>query len=158
MSHYLFQQFTFARKATMEYVKGLKENQLEVVPAGSNNHIKWNLGHVYMVTENFAFQLTGEKADIPDHYPELFNTGTSPKDWSKKTPRIEELIVLLNKQMVRVETILADKIEQPIKEIYNTSTGLQISSVAECLSFCLYHEGMHFGAIKGINQRLQIKD
>ncbi|UOQ49321.1 DinB family protein [Gracilibacillus caseinilyticus] len=152
MSHYLFQQLKFVRKATIEYVKGVNENRFEVVPAGLNNNIIWNLGHIYMVTEKFVFQLTGEKITVPNHFPELFDPGTSPKDWSIDTPTIEELIVLLNEQMERIEAILSERIEELLKGIYNSSTGLQISSVAECLSFCLYHEGMHFGAIKGINQ------
>ncbi|WP_017473122.1 DinB family protein [Amphibacillus jilinensis] len=158
MSHYLFQQLKFVRKATIEYVKGVNENRLEVVPAGVNNNIKWNLGHIYMVTEKFAFQLTGEKVTVPDKFPELFNPGTSPKDWSIETPTKEELIALLNEQMLRMDAILSERLDEPIKEIYNSSTGLQISSVVECLSFCLYHEGMHFGAIKSINQCLQNKD
>lgn len=158
MSHYLFQQLKFVRKATIDYVKGVNENRLEVVPVGLNNNIKWNLGHIYTVTEKFAFQLPCEKANVSDKFPELFNPGTSPKDWSVESPTKEELIILLNEQIVRVETLLSERTGEAIKEMYNTSTGLQISNVAECLSFCLYHEGMHFGIIKGINQRLQNKD
>ncbi|MFA9455144.1 DinB family protein [Halalkalibacter sp. AB-rgal2] len=159
MSHYLFQQLKFVRKATIDYVKGVNESRMEVVPAGVNNNIKWNLGHIYVVTEKFALQLTGEKVTVPDKFPELFNPCTSPKDWSSiDIPMKEELIILLNEQIVNVESLLSERIGEPIKQIYNTSTGLQISNVAECLSFCLYHEGMHFGAIKGINQQLQNKE
>lgn len=158
MSYYLFQQLKFVRKATIDYVRSVNENRMKVVPAGLNNNIMWNLGHIYMVTEKFAFQLTGEKTTVPNHFPELFNPGTSPKDWSTETPTREELIILLNEQIQRIEAILSQRIEEPIQEIYKSSTGLQIGSVAECLSFCLYHEGMHFGAIKGINQCLQNKD
>jgi uncharacterized membrane protein len=129
-------------------------NRLEVVPAGLNNNIKWNLGHVYIVLEKFAFQLTGEKVNIPDTFPELFNPGTSPEDWSIKSPKKDELITLLNEQIVKVESLLSERMDEPIKEMYNTSTGLQINKVNECLSFCLYHEGMHFGVIKNINQLL----
>ncbi|MDA7028328.1 DinB family protein [Bacillus sp. CLL-7-23] len=158
MGHYLFQQLRFAREATIEYVKGIDEKQLEIVPEGLNNNIKWNIGHIYMVMEKFAFQLTGEKAVVPNHFPELFNPGTSPKDWAIETPTIEELNVLLNVQQERMEANLSERLAQPLQEIYHSSTGLQISSIAECLSFCLYHEGMHFGAIKGIHQRLKNKD
>lgn len=157
MSHYLFQQLKFVRKATIVYVRSMNENLLEVVPAGLNNNIKWNLGHIYMVTEKFSFQLTGEKVNVPDHFPELFNPGTSPKDWTVESPTKEELIILLNQQIERIEAILSQRIEEPIQAIYKSSTGLQISSIAECLSFCIYHEGMHFGAIKSINLRLKTR-
>ncbi|WP_117170053.1 DinB family protein [Paraliobacillus sediminis] len=157
MSHYLIQQSKFVRKATIEYVKEVNENRLEIIPAGLNNNIKWHLGHIYTVTEKFAFQLTGKKATVPADFPKLFNPGTSPKDWSVKSPAKEELIFLLNEQIVKMET-LSKEIELPIKKVYNTSTGLRISSVAACLSFCLYHEGMHFGVIKTINQFSQNKD
>ncbi|MEK5040443.1 DinB family protein [Sporosarcina sp. FSL K6-3457] len=155
MSHYLFQQLKFVRKNTIDYVRGVHEKQWAVVPAGLNNNIMWNVGHIYMVTEKFAFQLAGEKMNVPENFPELFNSGTFPKEWSIDTPTKEELITLLTEQSVKVESLLVERIEDPIKEMYNTSTGLQISHVAECLSFCLYHEGMHFGLIKGINQLLK---
>ncbi|RKL65742.1 hypothetical protein CR203_19020 [Salipaludibacillus neizhouensis] len=155
MSHYLIEQFKFARMSAINYVKDLNGNQVEAVPTGLNNNIKWNLGHQYVVVEKFAFLLTGEKAKIPANFQKLFNPGTSPKDWSMESPKKDELIALLTEQMKKVESLLSDRLEDPIENVYKTSTGLEISSVGGCLSFCLYHEGMHFGAIKHIKQLSQ---
>jgi hypothetical protein len=110
MSYDLVQQLKFVRKCTIDYVKNMNVNRLEVVPAGLNNNIKWNLGHVYIVFEKFAFQLTGEKVNIPDTFPELFNPGTSPEDWSIESPKKDELITLLNEQIVKVESLLSERI------------------------------------------------
>ncbi len=158
MNHYLFEQLKFARNSTTEYTKKVHENRLEVVPEGLNNNIKWNLGHIYMVMEKFAFQLTDEKTKIPINFPELFNPGTSPEIWFVERPTLEELLVLISEQTKRMEETLSERLEEPLKEIYYSSTGLQINSVQECLSFCLYHEGMHFAAIKSINQQLQNRE
>ncbi|WP_208589646.1 DinB family protein [Gracilibacillus suaedae] len=154
MSHYLVDQIKFVRNSTLNYVKDINERYLDVIPVAMNNNIRWNLGHIYLVTEIFAFQLTGEETNIPTDFPELFKPGTSPRDWSIEAPGKEELLFLLNEQRIKVESLSTERIEESIKEVYTTSTGLEINKVKECLSFCLYHEGMHFGGIKSIYQQI----
>lgn len=155
MSHDLIEQFRFVRQCTVNYVNRIEEHKMEAVPAGLNNNIKWNLGHIYVSAEKIIFQLTGEQASIPEKFSAYFGMGTSPASWSEEPPTKEELIELLNQQLIKVEALMEHRIEEPLQEAYRTSTGLLISSVAACISFCLYHEGMHFAAIKSMYQQLQ---
>ncbi len=150
----LIKQLKFARESTLEYVKDMDDRWMELIPENLNNHINWNLGHIYIALEKFAFKLTGEKTHFPKDFIELYSPGTSPRNWTNETPKKSDLFPLLQKQMERVEVSLPDKIDLQNKEAYTTSAGLRIATVGECLSFCIYHEGMHFGAIKTINRLL----
>lgn len=148
-------QFRYVRRCTLDYVSRVDEHRMEAIPAGLNNNIKWNLGHIYLSAEKIIFQLTGEQASIPEKFVAYFGMGTSPASWSDEPPTKEELIDLLEQQLIKVEKRMEPRIGEPLQEAYRTSAGLLISSTAECISFCLYHEGMHFAAIKSIHQQLQ---
>ncbi|GAA0432771.1 DinB family protein [Virgibacillus salarius] len=150
MNSYPIKQLHFARKSTINYIKDINESKLEIIPLGLNNNIKWNLGHMYTVMDKFCFHLIGENSRIPDNFDQLFAPGTSPKEWRINTPKKDELTHLLSEQISKVDSLLYGRMDEKIEQPYTTSTGLELRSVGELISFCLYHEGMHFGAIKNI--------
>jgi len=155
MENYIIKQLKFIRENTVSTVKGIDDEISMIIPEGFNNNIKWNLGHIYVVQERFAFHFIGEKMEIPDCFNELFDPRTQPAKWEKQTPSINELIDLLVYQTIRIESLLASRMKEVVKEPYTTSAGLTLATVEEFLSFCLYHEGMHFDAIKSIKRIVQ---
>jgi len=150
MNEWIYEQLAFARAQTLKVIETLSEAELEVIPEGLNNDVKWNLGHIYVVTEKFAFTLTDEAAAIPEHFQAWFASGTSPKQWTVKPPTKEELIALLQHQLERIQARNVNSLNDLLPESYSTTTGLHLATVAESLSFCLYHEAMHYAAIKSI--------
>jgi len=154
MNHYLFRQLAFARACTLRAAAGLNEEQVLFQPEHFNNNIKWNLGHIYFANERFAYFLRGEAMHMPEGFAELFGTGSKPADWAgKQLPSLEELLELLQGQLERIERDVEASMKDSINP-YTTSTGLTISTVEEALSFCLYHEAMHFDAIKAIKRSI----
>ena len=155
MKHYVIKQIRFVRENTLSQVAGMKDEESLFIPKGFNNNIKWNLGHIYVIQEKFGFQLTGEEVELPKDFIELFSTGTKPIEWGNQVmPTIHELIQLLINQLDRIEKNLDGRLDDGI-EPYTTSTGLTLLTVKELISFCLYHEGMHFNAIKSIKRMIQ---
>ncbi|KAB8126635.1 DinB family protein [Gracilibacillus oryzae] len=152
MENYLINQLVIVRENTINLVKGMEENTSELVPEKLNNNIKWNLGHIYVVGEKFLFQIAEEEANIPSNYSALFNPGTSPSDWKQDPPSLDELTGLLEEQINRLNSVLPGQLDDKVKNPYTTSTGFTLTTVKEFISFCLYHEGMHFGAIKNIKK------
>lgn len=155
MENYIFKQLRFVRDNTIGHVAEMNDETSLSIPEGFNNNIKWNLGHIYVVQEKFAFHFTGEEMNLPDQFTELFSPGTKPSDWGEEVPPIHELILLLENQVCRIEKVLKFRIKEAVEQPYTTSTGLTLSTVEEFLSFCLYHEGMHFDAIKSIKRIIQ---
>ncbi|MBM7651976.1 DinB family protein [Neobacillus cucumis] len=149
MNNYIFKQLRFVRENTINCVTEINDEASLFIPEGFNNNIKWNIGHIYVVQEKFAYFFIKEKMIMPNNFLELFTTGTSPINWEKQElPTISELIQLLKNQIDRIEQVLEFRLKEVIEKPFTTSTGLTLSTVEELLSFCLYHEGMHFATIK----------
>ena len=150
--NYLFRQLAFARSNTINAVAELEEEQAEVIARGFNNHIKWHLGHIYFVQERFAFSFIGEEITLPERLAELFAPGTRPSEWKGPVPSVGELTDLLQAQHNKLVSVLNHRLAEQLPTPYTTSTGLTNATVEECLSFCLYHEGMHLDAIKALKR------
>jgi len=149
MKNYLLKQLRFVRENTINCVAEINDEVSLFIPEGFNNNIKWNLGHIYVVQEKFAFYFIKEKMITSNNYSELFTIGTSPTNWGKQAlPTISGLIQLLENQIDRIEQALQFRLKEVTEKPLTTSTGLTLSTVEELLSFCLYHEGMHFATIK----------
>lgn len=150
MSNFVADQLGFVRRQAVDYVRDIDDSASEIIPTGLKNNIKWNLGHMYVIHEKFAFQLTGEETKYPAHFSKLFDPGTKPSDWNIEPPTMAQLIDLLTEQIERVETILSGKLKEEINPHYKSSTGLTFTNVEQLLSFLIYHEAMHFATIKNI--------
>jgi uncharacterized damage-inducible protein DinB len=158
MNHFILKQLRFARENTVDRVLDINDESSHYIPKGFHNNIKWNLGHIYFVQEKFAFYFIGEELQLPNHFEKWFSPGTSPADWhNQELPSIRDFILLLEKQTDRLEQLLPLKMDVKLDQPYTTSTGLTLSTVEELLSFCFYHEGMHFDAIKSIKRMIPSK-
>ncbi|MEO2203143.1 DinB family protein [Paenibacillus pabuli] len=150
MSNVVADQLGFVRRQAVEYVRSINDAASDIIPPGLKNNIKWNLGHMYVIHEKFAFQLTGEETNYPANFSKLFDPGTQPSDWNIEPPTMSKLIALLAEQIERVESILSSKLKKEINPHYKSSTGLIFTNVEELLGFLIYHEAMHFATIKNI--------
>lgn len=147
MDEVVFKQLEFVRSLTMKAIEGLSEQELDIIPKGFNNHIRWNLGHIYFVQEKLAFQISGGVVQMPDHFPKLFGGGTKPADWQEESPTLEQLFGMLDKQPSRIREAFQTRLDEPILKPFTTGSGITMNTIGECLNFTLYHEGLHYQAI-----------
>lgn len=150
MEHYLFTQLAFVRGQTLKLMDGVTEEIADQIPEGFRNTIRWNLGHIYVVLERFAFQYMGLPQHLPNGFKEQFEYGTSPtnKPDSIPVPTLQELEILLKEQGERIRKVLEHRLQEKIVPPYTTSAGITLGTPEQFLSFNLYHEGMHISVIK----------
>ncbi len=148
MQNFIFDQLKIIRSNTVNEAKGLSESQADLVPEGFNNNIRWNLGHVYLVQEKFAFGFTDEPMQLPDGFAELFGGKTKPSDWKVEPPSLQELIKMLEDQTFRIKRKLCDRLNEVVAKPLNMPSGLTLKTIGEFLTFSMYHEGMHVQTIK----------
>jgi uncharacterized damage-inducible protein DinB len=150
MEHFLFRQLTFVRGQTLKMMEGVTEEIADRIPEGFRNSIRWNLGHIYVVLERFAFHFIGLPLNLPKGFKEQFEYGTSPLNTpaSVPVPTLQELETLLKEQQERIREALAHRLQEKIVPPYTTSAGMTLETPEQFLSFNLYHEGMHLNVIK----------
>ena len=147
MGQFVFDQLSFARQSLLNTVKEISENQADSVPEGFNNNIRWNLGHVCIVQERYAFYFAGEPIGVPDVFTELFAFGTRPSEWKIKPPSLQELVETLTDQPKRIRERLQDRLDEAITNPVERGS-LSLSTFDELLTFSLFHEGQHIQAVK----------
>ncbi|RCX23729.1 DinB family protein [Fontibacillus phaseoli] len=149
MEHFLFNQLAFVRGQTLKLVEGVTEQLADRIPEGFRNTIRWNLGHIYVVCERFAFQHLNLPQHLPNGFKEQFENGTSPiQPVSFPIPTLTELEILLKEQQERIRQALEHRLQEKIVPPYTTSAGMILETPEQFLSFNLYHEGMHLSIIK----------
>jgi hypothetical protein len=149
---FVWNQLAFIRSVTLKAVEDLAENQADLIPHGFNNHIRWNLGHIYLVQEKFSMGFAGEPMHLPEGFESLFGNGTKPSDWTTPAPALPQIMELLQEQPKRIEEGLKHRMSEKVAQPFTTRSGLTLLTVGECVNFTLYHEGMHFAAIKAIRR------
>lgn len=147
MGQVVVDQIQMIRQVTMNAVKGLSQEQLDFIPEGFNNNIRWNLGHIYVVQEMFAFRLAGERMNMPENFEALFARGTKPADWTVEPPALEVLLELLAEQPERIKTAFHGRLEEPLAQPFTTGSGVNLTTVGAAINFTAYHEGLHTNTI-----------
>jgi hypothetical protein len=148
LKEFIFNQLEIIRNNTIKEVKDLSEIQADFVPEKFNNNIRWNLGHVYLIQEKFAFGFIKETMQVPEGFNELFGGNTRPSEWRMQPPTLPELIQLLEKQTVRIKDKLYDRLDELVEKPLSMSSGLTLKTIGEFLTFSMYHEGMHVQTIR----------
>ena len=148
MSMHLFDQLSFVRSQTLKALEEVSEEKANIVPSGFRNSILWHAGHIYLVHERFAFVLQRKEAKLPSSFMTWFGIGSSPAGWTEQPPALADIREMLREQQARVEETWKGKFEEGSPEPYTTSAGITLETTEAFLNFTLYHEGMHFQAIK----------
>ncbi|SPF32977.1 conserved hypothetical protein [Candidatus Desulfosporosinus infrequens] len=148
LKEFLFNQLKVVRSNTLNAVNEVSESQANSVPEGFNNNILWNLGHVYISQEKFAFGFIPEPMQIPDGFTELFGRDTKPSEWKGQPPTLAEMVKLLEDQTGRIREKLENRLNEAVANPFTMPSGLTLKTIGEFLIFSMYHEGMHVQTIR----------
>ncbi|MBO7748574.1 DinB family protein [Paenibacillus sp. MWE-103] len=158
MEHYVYGQLAFVRAQTLKLMEGVTEAQADVVPEGFRNHIRWHLGHIYVVLDRYAHKYTELPLQAPAGWTALFEYGTSPLTAPADAawPSLRELEERLGGQIERIRLTFGEDIGQPVVSPYTTSAGMHLGTLEQFFSFNLYHEAMHLSTIRNYRKLLSL--
>ncbi len=138
------------RRNFLSLVDALSIEQLNKIPAGFNNNIAWNFGHVVITQQILCYVLAGATPKIDQALIEKYRKGTKPESF------------IDNDEMQLLKTLsvsLIDKLEKDIKtdlfknyKPYSTSYGFELSSINDAVKFFSVHEAMHYGVALAIKK------
>jgi hypothetical protein len=146
--------FQWIRNNSIKLGESVDDAALLEVPKGFNNNILWNLGHLFVATENLLFKASGRETHFPEDYPEAFGGGTSPKTWTTEPPTKEEILSELADQIKRITETFEGHLDDALPKELNIAS-IEMKTVGDLLEFTTLHETIHFTTIKLYNQLLK---
>ncbi|MCM3709515.1 DinB family protein [Sporosarcina luteola] len=148
------EQLKFARMYTVGRLSQVKEDAWDKQPAGFNNTIRWNVGHIYISLEQFAAKVLPSFEPQHNEWEAFFGMGTSPAKWEGQVPSKEELLAALQEQLPRVVQALEGSLDQVLPEPIKIGDMLTMGTVDAVFQFAIWHEGLHTGVIHGLNRTI----
>src|SRR6202012_1397255 len=133
------------RAFLLEGIKDLTTEQLNKIPAGFNNNIIWNLGHLIAAQQGMCYKRANLTPHINEEFWERFRTGSKPNGDVSADEIAEIKAMFLNK----MDQLDADYNEHIFGgyAAWNTRYRVEITSIDGALKFLPFHEGLHSGVI-----------
>ncbi|PGS55430.1 DinB family protein [Bacillus sp. AFS041924] len=153
MAEAIFEQLRFTRAYTLRALSSISKEVVDVIPAGFNNNIRWNAGHVLGAYEQLLYTNTGETGQLSKDFIDFFKGGTKPSDWQEEPPAYEEIITLLEQQVEQVISTYEGRLDEVIPKEMKLGS-FEIKTVRDMISFNIFHEGLHTGLINGLKRSL----
>lgn len=138
------------RKLYSEYLHKYSLEQLNKIPAGFNNNLVWNIGHIIVAQQSLIYRLSNLEMYISE---ELFNTYKPGSIPTQHTTR-EEVDELSGFLTLLVEKTRAD-LDAGRFVSFNgrmTATGFLLSTLEDAFEFNNYHEGLHLGIMMSLRK------
>lgn len=147
---FLFGALDRYRNRLLQLVEGCPEDKRNVVPAGFNNSIHWQIGHVLAVSDRLIFTLSEQPSLVSTSYISFFGNGTKPADWQEDPPAWEDIIAQLKEQPAQIRESLHEKLDMPVKE-----NMMKAATIEQLINFSIMHEANHFGVISAMMKVLK---
>ncbi|OCT11269.1 hypothetical protein A8709_06225 [Paenibacillus pectinilyticus] len=133
------------RGRLLQLVEGCPVEKRNVVPAGFNNSVHWQIGHVLTVTERVIFGFAEQPTAVPASYMGFFGSGTKPADWQEEPPAWDDLVAQLKDQAVRIRETFKDTLGSTVKENF-----FKAETVEELIVSSMLHEVNHGGVVASL--------
>ena len=152
----LFETAVFARKALLQILESLSEEQMVKIPETHRNSVFWNVAHLMVTQQLLTYRLSGHPLCIDEAFVERYGKG------SEATEEVsDEDIEFVKENIVKLSERTQQDYEKGLfgnYKPYMTSTGIELSSVEEALKFSAFHDGIHLGVILSLKKLVQNKD
>jgi len=143
----IFKFIIDARKAFIKDIESLSLEELNEIPAGFNNNIIWNFGHIVVTTPVLCYVRTGILADASSvKYVSAYAKGTKPTYFVTQE-EVDELTALA---ISTIETLEKDYNEGKLNNIvpFETSTyGALLESIEDVIITTAGHDNTHLGYV-----------
>ncbi|MFB5760193.1 DinB family protein [Paenibacillus medicaginis] len=144
---YAFHLMAKIRQSIRKQLESLSEDQRNVVPAGFNNSIHWQLGHMVTLADMVICGIAGKQFSLPESYKTFFAPGTKPADWTAEPPAWDGLLQLFDEQPSRLREDFAAILDEPVALKENFG---QAETIEELVYLSNVHESSHAGMVNAM--------
>lgn len=140
-----FELIRITRYNFLELVNGLTNEQLNKIPAGFNNNIAWNFGHIVVATQGLCYGLAGLPLTVDIDLINRYKKGSAPQALICQD-EIEQFKKLCVADINQLEADYNNGRfnQQPFKQ-YTTSFNAVLTNIDDAIAMVQSHDGLHFG-------------
>ena len=138
------------RKLLHKILDSTPREQLLEIPSGFRNNIWWNIAHVVATQQLLVYKFSNLQMRVPDELVEKFKKGTVPDGTAT-----EEEIKTVGDFLISTADWAKEDYENGLFKEYNeytASVNVTLKNVEDALTFNIFHEGIHLGAILGLQK------
>jgi len=138
------------RKMILGLISDLNIDQLNKIPAGFNNNIIWNLGHMIASQQGLCYKRTGVELRVTDDFFKTYVSGSKPERFITEA-EYEEVEQLFFSTLEDLQTDYdAQKFDN--YQSINTRYNIPVSNIDEAIAFLPFHDGLHIGYIMSLRK------
>jgi len=142
-----------ARKTRENFIRLIETStveELNEIPAGFNNNIIWNFGHIISSQQGLCYLLADVQPVIDKQYILPFKKGTKPEKFVD-AEEIKTLKALMRSTIDQLEEDLNDH-KFTNYNAFKTDYGVEVRSNAEAVQFFVVHDALHYGIASAIKK------
>jgi hypothetical protein len=134
----------------LEVIKDLSIDQLNIIPAGFNNNIIWNLGHMIAAQQGVCYLRSGAQIVVEDKYYADYKPGTKPTQYIDAV----EVEKTKNLMLSSIDKLAVDYGTEVFKNYgsFTTRYGAELTGIDDAIAFLPYHDGLHTGTIVALSK------
>ena len=138
------------RKNILAIYNNYTFDQLNSIPAGFNNNLLWNAGHVIATMELLTYGMAKLPLPSGQEFVDRYRKGSRP---TPPCPDADYALIGegLSKSIDRLSSDLEALDFSNFKE-YTTSYGVTLTSIEDALTFNNMHEAMHLGTMMALKR------
>ena len=145
-----FQILTQTRNNIKRLTDGLSMEQLNHIPAGFNNNLIWNLGHVLVTQQLLMYKLSNTPMLVPNEWVGKYRKGTKPNEPVSSEEK-DQILLALDAATLKAKEDFEQNVFSNFNP-YSTSFGIDLNTVEDALQFNCIHEGMHYGTMLALKK------
>lgn len=146
----LHSQLKSVRNWVLKAYEDTDQSLIDIVPAGFNNNLYWQFGHVADNIEGELVRLLEKDDSDQKRLKKYFGYGTSPDQFDGETPSFEEIKEILDRQVDEYGQVPEERLEGELDEsVLGNSRNDTLSA------FIIAHEALHAGKIQEIKRLLE---
>jgi len=144
------------RECALGIINELSLEELNHIPAGFNNNIAWNLGHMVAAQQGVCYKRAGLPIVVEESYFERYKPGTIPGAPITQE-ELDEIKSLLFSTLDQLEKDYADGIFVNYGT-FTTRYGVELASIEDAVDFLPFHDGFHMGYMLALRRANRNRD
>lgn len=147
-----FKVWQTSRNVYLRFLDNYSTEQLNYIPEGLSNNLIWNIGHIIVVQQALVYKLSGLPMNVSDEIFERYKNGSQPNS----NTTLEEIQHIRKLLLESVPKTIDDYNAGAFKSYqeFTTTTGFNLTSIEEAITFNNFHEGTHLGFMLKIKKFL----